>query len=73
MYSAAYKKHIKGGSKFKYVSLVHFINNGKVNHKYRSCIGKFSAYYNTERESAIAVDKYLIKNGKKPINILKPL
>lgn len=29
--------------------------------------------FNTEREAAIAVDKYFIKKGKPPVNILKPI
>lgn len=31
-----------------------------------------SKRYPTAREAAIAVDVYLIKNGKQPVNILKP-
>jgi hypothetical protein len=45
---------------------------------------KFPAFYylpkvgkrkfkRSEREAALAVDKELIKRGKKPVNILKPL
>lgn len=32
----------------------------------------YSTPYKTEREAALAVDEYLIRKGKPPVNILKP-
>lgn len=32
---------------------------------------KYETYFETEKQAAIAVDKFLIKNGKEPKNILK--
>lgn len=36
-------------------------------------IDKWASHWETEREAALAVDKYRIKKGKNPINILKPI
>lgn len=52
---------------YKHVNL-HYLKNGDI--KYSSALGS-GKYLNTEREAALAVDKYLIKQGKEPINILK--
>lgn len=34
-------------------------------------VGKTRQEYNTEKEAALAADKYLISIGKEPVNILK--
>ena len=31
----------------------------------------YDGYYHTEKEAAIAIDKILLKHGKKAVNILK--
>ena len=63
----------KPKSKFK--GVVAFITQGKylvwraqliVNKK------KEYSYHNTEIEAAKRYDMYLIRNGKKPVNVLKP-
>lgn len=64
----------KTRSRYKYVTVlktkkglkykgVFFTNDGRSNSKIKD----------TEREAAIYVDKQLIKQGKKPVNILKKL
>jgi len=66
-------KFIKKGSIYKYVH-VYELKNGI--RKYHILIhtdeGHIYKTYNTEREAAIAVDKYFISIGKDPIHILKP-
>lgn len=63
-------KPVKNGSKYKLVYL--FLNKGKevwtasIGTKY----GRNMKYFKTEREAALAVDKYLIEMGKNPVNIL---
>ena len=59
-------------SKYKYVHFnKHYSNKNKPS---RACIvGEFRCAYATEREAAIAIDKYLILKGENPINILKKL
>ena len=55
--------------KYKYV-YPYIMPDGSI--KYQSYISeyKWSAYHETEKAAAIAVDKYLIGKGLKPINIL---
>jgi len=56
------------GSKYKYVKFIEVNDNSYWALNYPG-IPKKS--YPTERDAAIAIDKYLIKNGKEPVNILK--
>lgn len=62
-------KNVK--SKYKYVQGILTISLNKtkwvVNIK-----GVGRNGFETEREAALAVDKYLISKGKEPVNILKP-
>jgi len=56
-----------GSSKYKYVS--QDLKNGEV--KWRIGLPNVTKKrYATERAAALAVDKYLISIGKKPLNIL---
>lgn len=59
-------KYIK--SKYKYIHCKVMNNkeywDARIN-------GKFRCSYDSEREAAIAIDKYLISEGKEPVNILK--
>lgn len=32
---------------------------------------KYDQYYESERAAALAIDKFLIRHGRKPVNILK--
>lgn len=61
-------------TEFKYVQetiqkgVIRYYMNVKIGrHGKREC-----KYFNEIRECAIAVDVYLISNGKNPVNILKP-
>lgn len=50
---------------------VYIIKHGK-EIKYQARNNKFNGHLvSTEREAAIAFDKYLINKGKSPVNILK--
>ena len=63
-------------SKYKYVKLSkrRLSKNTKRWEAYFYQDGQaFSKMFDTEREAAIAVDTHLIKIGKEPVNILKPL
>ena len=63
------KKQIKriSGSKYKYVG--HYqVNDIDLWHTEIKGVSKKK--YDTEREAAIAVDKWLIGKGKEPVNIL---
>jgi hypothetical protein len=62
------KKKLPKG-KYKYV-YSYKMPDGYI--KYQSYISKYgwSKYHETERQAAIAVDKYLIFKGKEPVNIL---
>jgi hypothetical protein len=42
--------------------------NGKIHWRFR--YGNTSKFYETEREAAIAADRFLISIGKEPVNIL---
>ncbi len=55
------------GSKYKYVKYLEVNDKGYWALNYPG-VSKIS--YPTEREAAIAIDKYLIKKGKEPVNIL---
>lgn len=55
-------------SKYKYVQNLNM--NGK-DYWTTNIKGVAKPKFETEREAAIAVDKYFISKGKKPINILK--
>jgi len=58
-------KNIKSIYKHVVISLV----NGKTYYRFKmSVVG--SKTFNTEREAALAVDKYWISKGKNPVNIL---
>lgn len=70
---------VKKGSKYKYVLKCTHTNKADI-FRMHVMIAKSkkakrsrntSAYYTTEREAAIAVDKYLISIGREPVNILK--
>jgi hypothetical protein len=62
-------KFIKGGkSKYRYVKKL--MVNDKV-YWILSLTGVSQKCYETEREAALVVDKYLINKGKEPVNILK--
>ena len=59
-------------SKYKYVHFnKHYSNRRKP--YIASIAGEFRCSYITEKEAAIAIDKYLILKGENPINILKKL
>lgn len=57
-------------TKYKYVSLY---TNTKKEVFYRAYISKYGYFkdFHTEREAAIAIDKFLLSKGLNPINILK--
>ncbi len=63
-------------SKYKYVSYISLIQNGKESKGWRAHIPNYhngknwSKFFTNERLAAIEVDKQLIKIGKNPINIL---
>lgn len=61
-----------GSTQYKYVSEV--LSEGKCGSKtkFQICILGVCRQFDTLKEAAIAVDKILILNGKKPVNILKP-
>lgn len=60
-------KRIK--SQYKYVQ--GFINDKNIIRWYTNIYRVHSLSFDTEREAAIAVDKYFINKGKEPKNILK--
>lgn len=71
------KKSENTSSKYKFVHLrtkVH-LNFGRWKGKWVASLehdhGKWRAYFETEREAALAVDKKLIELGEEPVNILK--
>lgn len=47
--------------------------NGTIKHQSFISKYKWSAYHETEKAAAIAVDKYLLQKGLKPINVLVPV
>jgi hypothetical protein len=57
-----------GKSQFKYVQQI--ATKTDKNYWMITLQGVQRKTYNTEREAAIAVDKYLISKGKEPLNIL---
>jgi len=68
-------QYIKCSDKYKYVS-IYKVNDGIFyralfvrTYKYGQYSG--SKLYDTEREAALAVDKYLLSIGRNPVNILK--
>lgn len=67
------KKRAKKKSKYKGVCYAAI--SGWMNHKSKRWKAKINeihlGYFKTEKEAAIAVDRYLILNGKSPVNILK--
>ena len=67
------KKIGKVSGKYKYVYPVTYNNSPGVYH-FRAYIShlKLCETFDTEREAALCVDKILIMNGKKPVNILIP-
>lgn len=62
------KKRLPKG-KYKYV-YSYELPNGDIVHQSFIPKYKWSAYHDTEKKAAIAVDKYLISKGKEPINVL---
>ena len=64
------QKIIYKWSQYKYVQ--NLIQDGK-DYWTISLPGVSKISFPSERDAAIAVDKILIKNGKQPVNILKPL
>jgi len=62
-------KFICKSKKYKSVNL-YIQKDGKERWRVERC--RNGAYYDTEREAAIEVDKKLIEKGKKPVNILIP-
>ena len=59
-------------SKYKYV--IYSKSHRSKYKPYQAKIkGEFCCTYATEKEAAIAIDKYLILKGENPINILKKL
>ena len=66
-------KTIGKSEKYKYVYIVH--KDGKTWYSPKISIKgrKLNYFYVSEREAALAVDKFLIDNFKQPVNILKPL
>lgn len=62
-------KHVGKSPKYKYVSIIVYKDGGI---RYKMAIpNKICKYYDTEREAALAVDKYFISKKKNPVNILK--
>ncbi len=62
------QKTIKhNGSKYKYVRYSQVNDKGYWRLNYP---GVSQISYPTERDAAIAIDKYLISKGKEPVNIL---
>ena len=55
--------------KYKYV-YSYILPDGSIKHQSFISKYKWSAYHETEKAAAIAVDKYLIGKGLKPINVL---
>jgi hypothetical protein len=62
------KKRLAKG-KYKYV-YSYELPNGEIVHQSYISKYKWSAYHDSEKKAAIAVDMFLIKKGKEPINIL---
>lgn len=56
-------------SKYKYVQN---LNTNDKDYWTVNIKGVAKPKFETEREAAIAVDKYFISRGKSPVNILKP-
>lgn len=61
-------KFIKTSDQYKYVSLQ--MESDKL--VWIASPLKKSKTFDNERDAALYVDKVLIQNGKKPVNILKP-
>lgn len=59
-------KRLGSSKKYKYVRHVKY----GMNELWRAEYGKFIKCYQTERDAALSIDKYLISIGKEPINIL---
>lgn len=73
---ARLRSRIVEKTKYKYVSLVKFIDYGKYeSEKYRASnpITRGVSYHKTMREAALWVDNKLIEAKKEPVNILKRL
>lgn len=62
------KKKLPKG-KYKNVYSYELLNGDVVHQSYISKY-KWSAYHDSEKKAAIAVDKFLISKGKEPINVL---
>lgn len=60
-------KYIGVSKLYKHVYLHKYLNNIK----WRCHILNFSKFFDTEKEAAICADKYLIKIGKTPVNVLR--
>lgn len=63
-------------SDYKYVSVYEYlgddVNSRGVVYKANLQNLAWSKYFDNERDAALAVDMALIKNNRKPVNILKP-
>lgn len=60
---------LKNDSKFKYICKFYNIITKKEFYA-TNVKGLSQSYYDTSREAALVVDKYLISKGKQPINVL---
>lgn len=67
-----FKKEKLPKGQYKYV-YAYKIKDGTIIYQSYIPTYKWSAYHNSEKEAAIAVDKFLISKGKDPINILKKM
>lgn len=62
-------KYIRGSDKYKYVSL--YREKGGDKEIWAANIKGHGNRFKTEKEAALWIDKWLIKNGRNPVNILK--
>lgn len=68
---SAFKRGKKKLPKGKYKNVYSYeLPTGEILHQSFLPKYKWSAYHNTEKKAAIAVDMFLINKGKEPINVL---
>lgn len=70
----AFRKRIRKSDKYKYVTLFEFNDCGRKKQLWVAKIGRWFkaiAYFDSERDAALFVDKQMILNGRKPVNILR--
>ena len=68
-------KYIKASEKYKHIYLYRGSDGKTIYYNIKielKGIPPEYASYKNERDAALHVDKYLIRNGKPPVNILKP-